>query len=292
MTITLTKKQHMDNKTLDTLNENILDIEDNIKSISLIHSSEQIFFNLVHASIIKTIEFCKTVIQSDKQQHFFSSSLRGICEEYISLKFIHKFAENNKNEIVTQLAREEIYTSSIAQWNFFKQKNIDQKLYYNENHITDIDDIKANIRNLIGTQHYRQNSNESLPSVRRRAKEIGCLNFYNYIYHGTSSLVHFSPRIMMRMGWGNLPEIEFSTENFQKYYKDFNIFYGLYLLTELYEWASSENYLDNCISNKSAINEINNILQQSHRWPELVTFEEMNIGTLSKNLFFKSPIET
>jgi len=119
------------------------------------------------------------------------------------------------------------------------------------------------------------------------SKQTGLLELYNYLYHATSTFVHFSPNNLLRMGWGNLPDVQYSISNFKLYYKDFSLFYGLLLLAKICEWQHTNGYLPDFDTKNISI--MNSILERAKRWPEIVTFEEMNIGTLSKNLFYNSP---
>ena len=89
------------------------------------------------------------------------------------------------------------------------------------------------------------------------------------------------------MGWGDLPEITFSTRHFNTYYKHFGCFYGAYLFKELCAWMISIDLLDKTV--ETDLQEIVDLLGKETRWPEIVTFEEMNIGAFSKFLFYKSP---
>jgi len=89
------------------------------------------------------------------------------------------------------------------------------------------------------------------------------------------------------MGWGDLPEITFSTRHFKAYYRHFACFYGAYLFTELCAWMISIDLLDKAV--ETDLQKIVALLEKEARWPEIVTFEEMNIGGLSKLIIYKSP---
>ncbi|QNF34215.1 hypothetical protein HUW51_16350 [Adhaeribacter swui] len=119
-----------------------------------------------------------------------------------------------------------------------------------------------------------------LPSVYVMAKKTGYEELYTYFYYATSSLVHFRPDILAKMAWGTfgedgrLKDYTVSIKNFSNYYLEFNLVYGTYLFKEFignhfYEVAMSiENKLD-------WIKKIDALLDRD--WPELVTFEHMNI---------------
>src|SRR4030095_6448229 len=69
-------------------------------------------------------------------------------------------------------------------------------------------------------------------------KQTSYLDLYKYFYYATSSLVHFRPDILGKMGWarpnqdGNIETFTFSVKNFNHYYLEFNIVYGTYLFRE------------------------------------------------------------
>jgi hypothetical protein len=110
---------------------------------------------------------------------------------------------------------------------------------------------------------------DTMPSVREMAKHSDLLELYEYVYHATSSLVHFNPRILLRMGWGVLPDIQFSTQNFEDYYSDFSCFYSLYLLSKFGKWLVEIDFLN--ASAAIEFQKIDDLLDAESRWPELVT---------------------
>src|SRR5690348_2019081 len=119
------------------------------------------------------------------------------------------------------------------------------------------------------------------------ADKSGLSELYDYIYHATSIFVHFNPHVLLRMGWGDLPEITFSTRHFNAYYRHFACFYGAYLFKELCAWMISIGLLDKAV--ETSLQKIVDLLGKETRWPEIVTFEEMNIGGLSKLVLYDSP---
>lgn len=110
------------------------------------------------------------------------------------------------------------------------------------------------------------------------ARQTNVEDLYRFLYHATSEWVHFSPRLLMRMGWGEDREVgatfRFSTTHFDDYYRQFNQTYSAYLLVRLVESFSAEleiTEVDDIISRLKAA------LEDELRWPELVTYEEMNV---------------
>jgi hypothetical protein len=115
-----------------------------------------------------------------------------------------------------------------------------------------------------------------LGTVIYRAEKCGLKDFYDFYYVITSEVVHFSPRSLLRLGWGKDPWAPtFSTNNWDIYYIDVGRVYGSFLLANMIEnYASFFALPDKMIKAGVAITED---LSFVIRWPEPVTFEEMNI---------------
>ena len=145
---------------------------------------------------------------------------------------------------------------------------------------------QSKLQNIVNSQG-KKSGKQSLPSARFMANKSGLSQLYDYIYHAMSIFVRFNPHILLRMGWGDLPEITFSTRHFNAYYRHFACFYGAYLFKELCTWMISIDLLDKAVG--TDLQKIVDLLEKETRWPEIVTFEEMNIGGLSNLLFYKSP---
>jgi len=250
----------------------------------------QMFKKVLKATVIKSFEF-NSSINSLRGDHiyFMMPSLRGICEEYIVERFIAEHFKGNQDNILQLWMQCDIYESSIVQWQYFEKVKPGQILFYKADFPEKLENVKDEIRNEIKKKlhNFKINKNAILPSVYSMAKECNLLEFYNYLYHATSNFVHFNPRQLVRMGWGDLPEIQFSTANFTMYYNDFTCFYSALLFCELCDWLSSVECLPDFDSTQ--INEVRDILAKEKHWPELVTFEEMNIGAFSRFTFYDSP---
>ncbi|NYF78841.1 DUF5677 domain-containing protein [Granulicella arctica] len=242
------------------------------------------------AALVKAYEFCKEAAEADKRHSFFLlASLRGICEDYIALKFIHDKEETAKDEIIYLRMLDETHESSIVQWKFFKETHSSQRLYYRDNFNEERERIRGDLRKLL--KNHRIKKNASMPSVHYMADEVGMLSLYQYVYHATSQFVHFNPRLLLRMGWGGPPRFAFTSANFGDYYQHFSVFYGSFLLIAIFEWLATIDAPAIRHKTPASLLLLKDYLQETSRWPELVTFEEMNIGVLSRHLLFKAPDE-
>jgi hypothetical protein len=99
---------------------------------------------------------------------------------------------------------------------------------------------------------------------------------YDDFYRITSDIVHFSPRVAMRSGWGPNPrDAKFATKNFARYYLNFAQCYSVYLFALLCKTFRRDLSLDSDFTDQ--IKQLEQLLDEQLRWPEAVTFEEMNV---------------
>jgi hypothetical protein len=118
-----------------------------------------------------------------------------------------------------------------------------------------------------------------IPSAMRLAIRARLQEVYEFFYSATSKWVHFSPHILMRMGWSNSTEKDaiytYATSHFSNYYAGFNTVYGTYLFGLFCEIFEEDLSLDPKV--RKYVTELGQWIGSLSRWPELVTFEEMNI---------------
>ena len=98
---------------------------------------------------------------------------------------------------------------------------------------------------------------------------------YDFLFRLTSSSVHFDPPILLRSGWGTLPAVTFSMHNVQPYYDALCTIYGGYMFCLYCE--AFEDDISPSVEEQSAVAELRKSLLRYSRWPEMVTYEEMNI---------------
>ncbi|WP_374027693.1 DUF5677 domain-containing protein [Bdellovibrio bacteriovorus] len=246
-----------------------------VKSNQELSISAGLYAIALNASIQKTFEFITLNNLSDHpEKHFLSlASLRGICEDYICLKYIGELSVSERDTVIQLLMIAEVAQTSEAQREFFRKSNPGQIVYSRSSKNDDYEKARNGIEKILKVSLKK---NSVLPSVWDMSKKVDLFDFYKFFYHGTSRFVHFSPRGLLRLGWGqDETKFNFSTGNFSVYYKEFAFFWGNWVLCLLLQlrqsiFESSEE-LDN------AINCYLGILRDRGRWPELVTFEEMNI---------------
>ncbi len=248
-----------------------------------------VMFELIlKATVIKSYEFCNATIQSRDNTFFMLPALRGICEEYITEKFIFdKFSNDERNFMIMAWQHHGLLKSSIAQWEYFKVNKPSQRLYYDESFPKKLKSLESELKEILKGKFPNSNFKSPLPSVYYMAKETGTLELYNYLYHATSTFVHFHPQNLFRMSWGNAPNMSFSTKHFEHYYNYFMTYYAAQLFCSICEWQGGNSFLPSF--DNSVLKTIRYVLTEISRAPEIVTFEEMNIGAFSRNFHYKSP---
>jgi hypothetical protein len=247
----------------------------------------KIFDKVVKATIVKSFEFNLHLISGKDDQIFFMiPMLRGICEEFIVEKFIFSNFSIEKDSLLFLWMEFQRLKSSIAQWKYFETSKPNQILYYKESFPSDLKNVEIEIKAIFEQKFPRIRLNP-FPSVYFMADNADLIELYNYLYHATSTFVHFHPGNLLRTGWGDLPAIQFSTKHFGMYYNYFTVFYSTVLFCKLAEWQISNDYLKNF--NINNIKAIMDTLSDVSRQPEIVTFDEMNIEALSRHLFYTSP---
>lgn len=252
--------------------------------------ANRLFDLTLKATTIKSFEFAQAVTKLDgANRYFMLPSLRGICEEYITEKFIYDKYVNtsDRNSLIMMWMMHCNLKSSIAQWEYFKSYKPSQTLYYKETFPLEIQSYEKELKEFFKGSIVNFDKRKIFPSVHYMAKSTNLLDIYNYVYHATSTFVHFNPHNLFRMSWGNMPDMTYSTKHFDKYYDDFISYYSSYLLFNILNWQCEIGFLKEF--DESLLMMIDDVLKGVKRVPELVTFEEMNIGVITRLLAFKSP---
>jgi hypothetical protein len=106
------------------------------------------------------------------------------------------------------------------------------------------------------------------------ADKTDLLEVYDFIYNISSDVVHFNPRVLLRMGWGDTPQdVHFTTKNFARYYVRMCRTYGVLLL--LYQYQHFElQFPENA---REVFSKLRYDIDSDLRWVESVTFEELNL---------------
>ncbi len=239
--------------------------------------ADGLFRCTTRSAIVKAFEFACHAQTKVKEPFFVTATLRGVCEDMITLSFLSVLP--NRDEVVGSLIDNNLQEGLECQASFFSANRPGQPVV--RSRPGQREQAKRNLLNLAKAQRWNRGK---LPTVRDMAKVSGLVELYDYMYSATSKWVHYSPHVLLRMGWSKEPRTEvcaektswvFSTRQFAAYYRDFNRFYSVYLL-DLIITKFSEEFRDrNAV--EELLQRLRSEMKGTLRWPELVTFEELNL---------------
>ena len=73
-----------------------------------------------------------------------------------------------------------------------------------------------------------------MPTTKYLAKVTNRLEMYNFLYHATSRVVHFSVTELMRLVWGRPGEIRVASNFFDRYWGDFSLYWGGWIYAQTF----------------------------------------------------------
>lgn len=234
---------------------------------------------VLRAALAKSFDFNAYVsgLKSSSHSFYHTATLRGICEDLIVLKAIHQLPQADRSKLVTHIQRSEIYDAVKSQTKFFSANRPKQPIVSNKNADKIAEGEAKEILAIYGKYGLLKNGRR--PTVRQLAIKAGLLDVYDFFYAATSKWVHFNPHLLMRMGWAPEKSLEatytFSTSHFSTYYAIFNAVYGAYLFGLFHEFFGEELKINPKMDKYIA--ELGEWIGSLDRWPELITYEELNL---------------
>jgi hypothetical protein len=178
--------------------------------------------------------------------------LRAACEELIWAKYLSLIDDDSANNLLLCLAQKEMFESLVAQDNYVGRKKTKQAgLVEPLDRLTKHQPtLRKRLKALARTLNWPAKCQEEgiTPSMRWLAKKTAVDWVYEFLYHGTSRYVHFSPAELLKRAWGNPSEITIRSSNFGEYWSAFALFWGQKLLTqtflELHESLKADGVID------------------------------------------------
>jgi Family of unknown function (DUF5677) len=232
------------------------------------------------AALVKLVEMNQFLnkVRSVQAPFFYSACLRSSCEDLIALKYLKTHPAHERDSIVFLFLQIQAVQSVEAQTKFFQSHRCKQLI------LTERPSESRKLLRALGNAMAEINirvsnrNQQSLPKVIEMARTSDLETIYNFVYRGTSKVVHFNPHHLLRLGWNSDIRdrcFSISTRNFSNYYKRFSAFYASFLFVEFVDVFYS--YLNLKKPIRGLAREIKCMLDKEPRWPELVTYEEMNI---------------
>lgn len=245
--------------------------------ITLAVFKEEQFQAVLIAALVKSFEFNFDLNRAKNVTNAFYnlSFLCGICEDLIALKFIGKLSSNDRNELIIAYNQYLLLSSVKSQTDFFRSVKPFQPIVHYGQAAMKLEDIEKVLMEFWSKRGHRKD--KIFPGVEHMAVDSKLKLLYDYLYHATSKTVHFSPNILLRLGWYKSKDdpIVFSVKNFGHYYDIFNCYYGSYLFVEF--CSAFKTHLNLNKDFLGIVKSIKATLADFDYFPELVTFEELNI---------------
>lgn len=278
-----------------TSQENLLDFREMFsnadgafsRSVALEDLDDTFVEFLTQSAISKCLDFN---IQANRasdnvvSSFFLIANARAICEDLIYVSCFRGLEKSQSRAIAIKMHEVAHLKSVLAQTRFFAKNNAMQPTFGG---------FQPTDQQKIGIQKaeeelkilWKKQGFSSKPSIRDVADRIGLKTTYDYLYHLSSNFVHFNPSQLFRTGWGpRKGPFTFSVHNFEVYFSNLARFLGLVLFLG-YCYVTPEKF-DEGLAQKY-IERITSKLQRNFRWPEIITFEEMNHES-PKNIIVRS----
>ena len=234
---------------------------------------------IYRSAIAKCLDF--NIVANQKQKvdeisFFLVSNIRVICEDLLYCAYFKKIDDFQAREIALAMQEFSLRRSILAQTRFFSKNNSVQPTLGG---LQDSKDQSSQIlkkKNYLKSLWQKQNLGRvESPNLRALSSKVGLKSTYYYVYHMSSNFVHFNPSHLLRLGWGpNEGPFSFSINHFSGYYSNVSRFLGAILFlgfcclfSDKFNNSFSE-FFDRFITEK---------LESGIRWPEIITYEEMNI---------------
>lgn len=236
-----------------------------------------LFTGCVRASLAKSYELAHDAhaLLEERVSFFLVPSLRSICEDLIVLAYLAGMSKDDREELTGLLMTHEVQDRLERQHAFFSTARPDQPVLGPRS--ADKAAVEDEIRRIWQRNGWPGLKHRFGPPVRQIAErhEYDLLTtLYDYLYRLTSGMVHFNPQVLLRSGWGTGQSFRFSPRNFDGYYLQVAQTYSLLLFSFYFELFG--RFIRPPKPVKSLIAEIRYELLTQPRWPEMVTFEEMN----------------
>lgn len=251
----------------------------------------QMFSLCIKASFAKCYEF-NLLVRNRRETHeafFWLPTLRGICEDVIVLNFIKGMPRTDREQLIGLLMSHDIHSRIDLQNKFFHDIRPQQPVLRIKDVATKIADLESKIQVIWNAHGWPGLKRGTMPQIRQIAekqKQPVLARLYDYLYRLTSGSVHFNVQSLLRSGWGSKKQWTFSTANFHPYYVAYARVYGAFLFCVYFEFFG--RFLRPKADVSKTVSEIRKSLLTEWRWPEMVTFEEMNIKPPDGNLILQS----
>ena len=257
------------------------------RSISLEDLGDRFVESLTQSAISKCLDFniqANRASDNIASSFFLVANARAICEDLIYVSCLRGLEKSQSEAIASKMHEVAHRKNVLAQTRFFGKNNTMQPTFGGlqsmDQQEIEIQKAEEELKTL-----WEQQGFSKKPLIRDVADRVGLKTTYDYLYHLSSNFVHFNPGQLLRTGWGSRDDtFTFSVHNFEGYFSDLARFLGLLLFLG-YCYVAPEKFSEGFA--RKYIEHITSKLQSNFRWPEIITFEEMN-QELPKNIIVRA----
>ncbi|MCB0782336.1 MAG: hypothetical protein KDC03_22845, partial [Flavobacteriales bacterium] len=240
----------------------------------------RLFASCARSALAKLYDFNRTITRiilahEPIEAFFLAGTLRGICEDVIVLSYLNEVPNRNRDKLLYGMLKLGISSNLTGQAAFFSKNRPQQPVLHpgrDANTRMKREALQAEWEMLGWTLGRRQSS----PSTRDIAQRSGLVEVYDFFYRFACDIVHFNPGVLLRFGWGDDDRsFRYSANNYNIYYQSFALVYGAYLWCLMLQVL--RRHLKLPAAERDVEKQIITWLHQHKRWPEMVTWEEMNL---------------
>ena len=263
---------------------------------AFVERSSEVVFDPLHLYSVcvkfafgRAFRFATLAAGQDPATAFFIvPALRAVTEDLILFRFLDKTGTPEERDMVIRnLYLVDLHEKLDHQSRFFSRfRPFQPVLFPQADSAQRIKDAKDELADYWRDHGWRGfAANKAMPPIRQLAEKSdpGLLEVvYDFIYRLASGEVHSTPRTLLRLGWGtsanadHVPlEAKFSTENLAQYHLEVAQIYSAYIVCLWFELF--EDRLDTTEDEMAAVAGLRECLLSRGRWPEMVTYEEMNL---------------
>lgn len=161
--------------------------------------------------------------------------LRPACEELIWLSALKMWQRSARETVLLAMARLNSMDDLRAQ-DRFAGREVMLELGFKPAHLAageaTLPVLKARLHTEFAKLGFSLHKHQSLPSVRALAISADLRDLYDFIYHATSTTVHFNPGQLMRGVWGHPGEMRIDLTPVEARLADFGAYWGVRLVLD------------------------------------------------------------
>ena len=239
------------------------------------------------SSFVKAFEYAVLTTEQEASSAFFlTSALRSTTEDLIFLNYLSKLSQDERELALGAIVRLETSDALKYQNEFFGRfRPFQAVIPTGAINTQKVDQSLRKIWRDNGWPNFPNRGN-SKPPTREVAQKSdrGLLEVvYEYVYRLSSNAVHFRPSTLLRQGWGKTPDkFTFSSKNYSDYHLKLCQVYGSFLFCLYFELFG--DFIGTEENDSQSVIELRQYLMYQFRWPEMTTFEEMNIPIRSSEV--------